>query len=315
VRHHTVIYNPAACQGTAKNRLSEVDSMLVRAGLDFEIQLTREPGHATELAETAARSGTADVVVAAGGDGTANEVINGLMRAGSDGDNPRQAPSLGVLSVGRGNDFAFGCRIPTDVAGGAEVLKIGHEESLDVGILTGGDYPDGRYFGNGIGVGFDTIVTLEAATLRRIRGFPGYLVAALRTLLFYYVTPLLRIRIDSSDFTGECIQVSLMNGQRLGGGFYMAPDAITNDGVFHWCIAGKPGRGQMLGLLMKYMKGSQAESPHVTSGTAREFSATALEGSMPVHADGEIMCTQCTEIHFECIANALRVVTVRRDET
>ena len=307
MRHHVIIYNPAAAQGHAGERLEEVRAALTAAGLDFTLRLTEGAGHATDLASEAAADGKTDVVVAAGGDGTANEVINGLMRATG------ARPAIGVLCIGRGNDFAYGVGIPTEVAGGIEVLQAGAEVPLDVGFLRCGDDPDGRYFGNGIGVGFDTIVGLEAAKLKWIRGFTAYLVAAFKTLLFYYKTPRLRMEIDSMPVVQECVQVSIMNGQRLGGAFFMAPDALTGDGKFDLCIAGKPKRGQMLGILLKYMKGSQAESEHITTGRAQSVVINAEEGTMPVHADGETICLAGTDLAVECLPAALRIVTRTAD--
>ena len=117
MRHHTIIYNPAAAHGKAGERLEEVKAALIAAGLDFTIQLTEKIGHGTDLAAEAA-AGSTDVVVAAGGDGTANEVINGLMRAAGTRKAAEGRPAFGVICVGRGNDFAYGVGIPTDVAGG-----------------------------------------------------------------------------------------------------------------------------------------------------------------------------------------------------
>jgi diacylglycerol kinase (ATP) len=311
MRHHTVIYNPAAAQGKAGERLEHVKADLMAAGIDFTLHVTERVGHATDLAAQAATDGKTDVVVSAGGDGTANEVINGLMRVVA--TSPQSMPALGVLCVGRGNDFAHGVGVPNDVPGGIAVLQAGAEAPMDVGFLRGGDYPQGRYFGNGIGVGFDTIVGLEAAKLKWIRGFAAYLVAAFKTLLFFYKTPRLRMEIDSNPVTQECVQVSIMNGQRLGGAFFMAPDALTGDGHLDLCIAGKPKRGQMLGILLKYMKGSQAESAHVTTGHAKSIIIKAEEGTMPVHADGETICIAGTDLAVECVHAPLRVVTRKED--
>lgn len=318
--HHTIIYNPAAAQGQAGTRVGEAEAALNAEGLDFTVQMTEGPGHAIELAASLVsgeRDGT-EVVVAAGGDGTVNEVLNGLMTAGAvHREEPAQStlPAFGVLCMGRGNDFAYGAGIPTDLAGGVQTLRSGFTAPLDVGYLRGGDYPDGRFFGNGIGVGFDTIVGLEAAKLKRIHGFAAYLVGALKTLLLYYKTPRLRMVMERDPVVRECIQVSIMNGRRLGGAFFMAPEARTGDGEFDLCVAGKPRRGQMLGLLLRYMKGTQAESPHITTGRIRTLSLTAEEGTMAIHADGETISRAATQLEVRCIPGALRVVTRPDDQT
>ena len=158
-------------------------------------------------------------------------------------------------------------------------------------------------------MGFDTIVGFEAAKLKRVRGFAAYLVGAIKTLLFYYETPLLDISTDSDAFSRECILVSIMNGRRLGGAFFMAPEARTDDGVLDLCIAGAPRRGEMLGLLLKYMKGTQATSSHIMTGRTRGIRLVARTGAMAVHADGETICTAGTDLAIQCIPSALRIVT------
>jgi YegS/Rv2252/BmrU family lipid kinase len=305
----TIIYNPAAGQGRAKELLPVVESALAAAGVSYAISLTEGPGHAIELAAEAARSRASELVVAAGGDGTANEVINGLMLARAP-ELPESTPfpALGILCVGRGNDFAYGVGVPHEIEAAAMVLAGGIRKPLDIGLLRGGDYPDGRYFGNGVGVGFDTIVGLEAARMKHMRGFAGYIVAALRTLIFYYHTPLLSIRTDNGQWQQESILVSVMNGQRLGGAFFMAPEARTADGELDICIAGKPRRAGMLGLLLKYMKGTQASSVHVRTERTRTISLTSVDGPLAIHADGETICTAGSGLDVECLPSALDII-------
>lgn len=310
-----VIYNPVACQGRAGARLPEVERRLTAAGVDYRIHQTEWPGHAVELARKVARSGEADVVVAAGGDGTANEVINGLMLARMAGraalapGADLNMPALGVLSVGRGNDFAYGAGIPTELEGCVECLAADRRGALDVGFLRGGEYPEGRYFGNGIGIGFDTIVGLEAAKMTWIKGFVCYIVAALKTLLFFYKAPQVVITHDNGTLWIPCMQLSIMNGRRMGGSFFMAPKAEAGDGLFDLCIVNKPRRGRMLGLLLAFMKGTQGRSKHVTVGRTARIQVEALSGVLPIHADGETMAVAGKKLEVEVIPAALTVVT------
>lgn len=263
--------------------------------------------HAALLAERAALDGV-DAVIAAGGDGTANEVLNGLMRARP---TARRQPALGVLCIGRGNDFAYGAGIPTDLAEGCRVLVEGHRRLMDVGLITGGDYPQGRYFGNGIGVGFDTMVGLEAAKMKRVRGFMGYVLGALKTLFLYYRAPLLRMERDGTMTEGPAIQISVMNGKRMGGTFFMAPESVNDDGLLDLCMAGAPGRLQMIGLMMRYMKGTQAQSPLITTGRLRELSLKALDGALVIHADGETICTAGVAVRVQCLPGQVEVICRR----
>ena len=301
-----VIYNPAAGQGRAGERLAEVEGLLERHGVSYSLELTGYPGHAIDLArEAALRDGT-DTIVAAGGDGTANEVLNGLMQAQGTG---ASIPAMGVLCVGRGNDFAFGAGIPTDLEDGVRALADGVASPIDVGYLRGGRFPDGRYFGNGIGIGFDTIVGFEAAKMTRIKGFAAYVFGALKALAFYYRAPTLTLTTDGGEETRPCIQVSVMNGRRMGGAFLMAPKATMTDGLFDLCIAGTPSRPAMLGLIVKYLKGTQEGHPHIVTGRTRRFRVVSAGEPIAIHADGETVSTDGTELDVECVASA---ITVRR---
>ena len=94
---------------------------------------------------------------------------------------------------------------------------------MDVGRITGGDYPKGRYFANGVGIGFDTIVGLEAAKLKKVHGFMAYVIGAARTFLIYPKAPLVRLAHDNGLIEQESHQISIMNGKRMGGTFFMAP--------------------------------------------------------------------------------------------
>jgi YegS/Rv2252/BmrU family lipid kinase len=261
---------------------------------ECRLKFTQRSGQAIELAEAAASEGY-DVVAAAGGDGTANEVLNGLARACRAGSPGTPVPAMGILPVGRGNDFAFGAGIPHDLEAACRILVQGQRRRIDVGHAVGGDYPRGRYFGNGVGIGFDTVVGFEALKLKRLSGFPSYIVAALKTIFLYFNAPLLQIETTDPQgnprtLTQPCLMVSIMNGRRMGGGFMMAPEGKMDDGAFDLCIAGKISRPAVLGLIPRFMKGSQAGHPAIKFLKASQVSVKALQGSLPAHADGETLC-------------------------
>jgi diacylglycerol kinase family enzyme len=83
--------------------------------------------------------------------------------------------------------------IPPGLEAGLLALKLDHRDKIDIGRVTGGDYPQGRYFGNGIGIGFDAVVGFEALKLTWLTGFPSYLVAVLKTLFLYFRAPRVQI--------------------------------------------------------------------------------------------------------------------------
>jgi len=175
-----LIVNPTAGRGLALRQLPEMERALKQYQIEYDLALTERPWHAADLAEEGARKGYGTVVVASG-DGTANEVLNGLMRAKQAG---YDKTAMGQIAVGTGNDFAYGFNIPAGVEAGCRILAENHRRRVDVGFLKGGDYPEGRFFGNGVGIGFDAATGFVAARIRWMRGLPLYLVAASRRCSF-----------------------------------------------------------------------------------------------------------------------------------
>ena len=303
-KRYMVVLNPIAGKGKAAQRIPEVESLFAERKLEYELRLTKGVWHAAEMAREAAREGF-DVVVAAGGDGTVNEVINGLMLASERGDS---IPAMGSLSVGRGNDFAYGADVPAELPDCVEALLSGEERPMDVGRIVGGDYPQGRFFGNGIGVGFDTIVGLEAAKLKRVHGFMAYVIGALRTFIMYPAAPSVRLVHDSGEICQKTHQISILNGKRMGGTFFMAPHASNHDGLLDLCMAEELSRGDMVDLIARYTKGSQAGHPKIKILRSSRYAIEAPEGGLVVHADGETICTNGKSLLVECLGARIRMI-------
>jgi YegS/Rv2252/BmrU family lipid kinase len=302
---YKIIVNPTAGRGEGERAIPQIESLLKAQGLHFDMVPTERPWHAAELAQQAAADGH-EVVVAAGGDGTANEVLNGLVRARQEGVG---RSAMGVLCVGQGNDFAFGMGIPTDLEEACHLLAHGHRRAIDVGRVYGGLYPEGRFFGNGIGIGFDAVVGFEAVKMKRLHGFPSYLVAVLKTVFLYYKAPLTEIELDGETFTQRSLMISVMNGQRMGGGFMMAPQGEPDDGQFHLCIAREVSRPGIFGLIPHFMRGTQASQEAIRMANAHRVRVVAVEGVLPAHADGETLCTEGQRLELELLPQQLDVIS------
>lgn len=305
---YKILLNPVAGRGSGEQTYQPLEQQLQALGLDFEIERTRYPGDAVELAAQASTAGW-DVVVAVGGDGTANETLNGLARARRNGSG--QA-AMGVIPVGRGNDFAYGIGIPYDFLAACQILAGGTRRKLDVGFAVGGDYPQGRYFGNGVGIGFDAVVGFEALKLKRLSGFPSYIVAALKTIFLYFKAPTVRIEFGDQVFTQPALMVSIMNGRRMGGGFMMAPEGLTDDGMFDLCIAGQVSKLGIFGLIPRFMQGTQAGHPAIRTGRTAQVTVTAVKGSLPAHADGETLCVQGERLELHILPQLLEVIVPQK---
>ncbi len=303
---YKIIVNPTSGRGAGGRAVTTIEQLLREHRLDFDIVLTERPWHAAELTQQAAARGF-DVVVAVGGDGTANEVLNGLMLAKRAGI---ANVAMGALSVGRGNDFAFGVDVPRDLAEGCRVLAQDRRRVIDVGLATGGLYPAGRYFGNGVGIGFDAVVGFVAVKMKRLSGFPSYIVAALKTIFLYYRAPLVKIEYNGETITQRALMVSTMNGRRLGGGFKMAPRGKSDDGLFDLTIARQVSRAKILALIPKFLQGTQATDPAVKIAQARRVVVTALDGVLPAHIDGETLCVEAKQLTLELVPRQIEIVTL-----
>jgi len=300
-----IIVNPVAGRGAAKKAIPEIEAFLESSKIDYDLIITEYIGHAIKLAEEAGSNGYA-TVVAVGGDGTANEVINGLMKALKKG---HLTSNMAILPVGRGNDFSYGMGVPQDLDAACKLLANGKTRKIDIGFVKGGDYPEGRYFGNGVGIGFDTIVGFEAAKLPSfISGIPAYLIAAMKTIFLFFRAPLLRLDIDGEVLEQHCLLVSLMNGRRMGGSFMFAPESASDDGLLNLCIVGQVTRLQVLGLFPKMMSGTQESHFAIKMPTGQHVTIETLTGTLPVHADGETICEAGESLEVEILKQQLNLI-------
>jgi YegS/Rv2252/BmrU family lipid kinase len=281
-----------------------VEQMLTKHGIIFDLVRTEYPGHGIELTRQAIESGV-EVVVSAGGDGTLNEVINGLMQSRQAG---RRQPAIGVLSVGRGNDFCGSIGLPADLDLACQVLAKGDRRWIDIGRLAGGVCPQGRYFVNFVGVGFDAIVTIEVAKLPRWGGFLGFMVAVLKTIFLYNHAPLATIEFGDQSITQRSLLISIMNGRRLGGGFYMAPNSQFDDGLLDLCIAEQMSSFQVIRMIPHFLRGTQATQKTIKTGQAAKIVITAHDGPLITQTDGEIISNDGTHLEIEVLPHQIEII-------
>jgi YegS/Rv2252/BmrU family lipid kinase len=281
--------------------IPQIEAHLRAHNLDFEIVQTERRWHAAELAESAARQGY-DVVALASGDGTVNEALNGLMRA-------RQAgfdrTAMSILPVGTGNDAAYGLGQTDNLEHAIDALAAGHRHAVDVGLVSGGDYPEGRYFINGVGVGFDAAVGFVAVEIRWARGLLAYLIAVIQTVFLYYKAPIVQLDYNGRQVVQPSLLVSVMNGKRMGGGFYTAPKGDPSDGQFDLCIASEAGRMRIFGLIPHFLKGTQDGQPEIRMDRTDRITIKAVKGVLPAHCDGETLCREGDQLSIEIIPGSM----------
>jgi YegS/Rv2252/BmrU family lipid kinase len=303
MKKYKVIANPNAGHGKGALAIPLIEQELTRLGLDFDLVRTERVGHAIQLAHAAVLEGY-QVIVAAGGDGTVNEVLNGLMEARKESEN---RPALGILCSGRGNDFAPCLNIPEELPAAMQVLKDDQRRMIDIGRVRGGNFPLGRYFANNVGVGFDAIGTIEVAKLPEW-GILSYLIAILKTIFLFYKGPTVRLDYDDQTLTTSTLMLLTMNGKRMGTGFKMAPEAKPDDGLFDLVIVRQVSRLRIFGLIPHFMKGTQGSQPEVRTLRAARVAITAVAGALPAQSDGEIICVDGTRLDIELLPKQVEVV-------
>ena len=284
-----VIFNPAANKGRAARVQTDLLLLLRAAGLRPELFITSQAGEAVALARDLAQAQRHAAVIAAGGDGTINEVLNGLFGT---------SMPLGLLPVGTGNDFVKMFDLAS-LPMAVERIAQGTLRTIDVGLV------NGRAFLNGIGIGIDAQIAIEAHKIKRLSGLAVYVAALLRTVRSFR-PPELQLTFDDQILTGRWSMVTIGNGGCHGGGFWVTPDAQVDDGRFDICTAEAMPTLRILRSFPRVIKGTHIGEPGITITHASNVIVEAPHGA-PVHVDGEILGADVTRLEIEIRPAALQL--------
>ncbi len=305
-----VLLNPVSGRGAGQQTAEVIRQTLTEAQATFDIVETTAPRSAMAQAAQAVREGW-DTIAVAGGDGTVNEVLNGIMEASLDtaaweAGEPATG-ALGLIPIGTGNDFAWCMGAPIgDVAAACRVLAAGKTRVVDVGRVEDG-LGNVRYFCNNFGAGFDAATTVESYKLRYLPGSLVFLVAVLKTIFLYYKAPLVTVRYDDQEMELPLLMVSVANGRRTGGMFLIAPQSVQDDGLLDLSLARQVSRLGIFRLIPYFIKGTHGTQPTVTVDRTAHI-VIASEQDLPVHVDGEIMRTDAHRLEVSALPRRLRVV-------
>jgi diacylglycerol kinase (ATP) len=271
-----IIVNPTAGSGRAATLLPWIRERLAQRP-DAELHVTSRRGEAQDLAARAADDG-ADRVVAVGGDGTIQEVVNGVLAAVS-------RPGIGIVPVGSGNDLARSLGLPADPAE-AWTVAIGRvTRTLDAALATNGEGLR-RWFASAGGIGFDAQVAAAMSTRRGWQsGRAGYLLTTL-TELRHFDNCVLRLVLDGEPLECRALLVAIANGPYYGGGMRIAPDAEPDDGWLDLCVVGDVSRITAIRQLPNLYRGTHVRHPAVSLHRARVIEVTS-DGATRSHLDGE----------------------------
>ncbi len=282
--HAKVIVNPAAGARSTRRKWPLISRLLERIGLSFDFQYTEGAGHAVELARAAASNGY-NQLVAVGGDGTINEVANGLI-----GSRGAGYVCLGVISTGTGSDFARSAGIPRHYVDACQCLTSPRRSLIDVGVVKyqSRGKPAQRFFVNMAGVGFD------AAVVQNTERFPKYFggtipyLAGLARTLFGYRNKSVVMGIGDDLRQVRVLNIAIANGSYVGGGMHIAPDASLNDGLLDVVTIGDIGKFELVKSIPMVYKGTHVNHPKVRIEKAVSISIESPEHVL-VYADGELL--------------------------
>ena len=291
---HLFIVNPAAGKGRAINIVPKIHALFENMDEPYFIELTKGNGDATEIARR--YTSTDDYrVYSVGGDGTLNEVLNGMIDSNS---------SLADLPLGSGNDFIKSiCKNGY----GDDILEktvFGTEQFIDVGKI------NDRYFLNISSAGLDGVITQNAHRFKKLPLFPSHLayLASILVTLWTYKSTVLDITIDDKTIQQKSLMLTIGNGQYYGGGMNVLPYADISDGLFEICLVNHVSRFTILRLFPQLMKGNHVNEKYSHFISFYKGNKITLNSTdnFTMNIDGEILCNNTAT--FDIIEKKLKFV-------
>lgn len=291
-----LIVNPAARHGQTADLVPVIEQLLVN--LPHDTFLTQHMGHAADMARAATGY---DLVVAAGGDGTVHEVLDGIMA------HPESSrPALGLLPTGSGNDTRRTLGISTDLTSAALELATGERRRFDVGVC------NGTYFNNSFAAGLDAKVTAKAVEYKATKHRDGlwlYLTSLLHVLFNDLASFPMRVCFDGgAPENHDTLIIAVTNGATYGGGFKITPDAIPDDGLFDVCMIDPLSLPQALVRLPFVVTGKHTRMKPVHMSRHSSL-VIECESPIPAQIDGEVLLE--SRYAIEMLPSAVECVVPR----
>lgn len=305
-----VIVNPKSASGATRDNWAATASDLRAHFGPFIVAFTKSQGDGVTIAKRAAKAGR-QFIIACGGDGTINEVANGILLSGADAE-------LGVLPSGTGGDFRRTLGLPQTNREAAAALREGVTRQMDAGKVTFADH-DGetvsRFFLNisSVGLAADVIKRVKSAKIfdwlpvESMRGKANFAISALQEVIDIDAT-LIRVRFDDGDeHTVQTIAFCIANSRYFGGGMMIAPDASINDGLLDVINIGDLSTAKILINAYSLYRGTHQKLAEVNSTLAKRIEVSAVDPFNPIflETDGELP-GQLPAV-YEVVPKALRV--------
>ena len=304
LRKTLVIANPNSGAGRLGKRWDRILAQIrEHYGQAFDSVLTTRQGHATELSRDGASAGY-DLIVAVGGDGTANEVLNGFdLTVGN-----QDGPALGLLPFGTGNDLAKSLGVPKEMPQAIELLRPRPPRPIDVGKITALDDSGGmvtRHFLNVADFGSGGAIAARANNTTKAFGARLTYIWSILSTMATFKNPEVTFNVDGEeDRVAVANNVVVANGRHFGSGLTPAPDALMDDGVFDVVLMGDFGLVEGALNLPRLMKGTHLSHPKVRSYRGSRIAARA-DRRVQIEADGELVGV--LPATFEIVPEALMI--------
>jgi lipid kinase, YegS/Rv2252/BmrU family len=302
---YNFIVNTASRTGEGIIAWNKIEALLEETQIPYKVYFTKYHHHATNITKTLSSSNLPITIIGVGGDGTINEIINGIVN--------HELTTLGFIPIGSGNDFARGFPIPFELSEAIDCAILPKRISnIDIGNII---YKDGsRAFGNSMGMGFDAAVCLEANStsikhiLNRLHlGKLTYIGMALKQL-FLLKTAHITLTLEDNEVHEfkKCYFVTIMNQQFEGGGFKFCPDAKNDDGYLDICVVDNIIKAKIALIFPSAFKGKHVKIKGIHIFRCKKAHLVA-DRPLAVHADGE-SCDFHKELTVELAPEKIRIL-------
>lgn len=298
------IINPQAGSGKGKTDWPQIESLLKANGIDFDFVFTTHKYHSVELAVNAINQGYKKLI-AVGGDGTLNEIVNGVFIQAK---YPTTEIVIGVIAVGTGNDWSRMYEIQSTYEGKIAAIKAGKLFLQDVGRV---EYEESkvkqaRYFANAAGIGFDAEVARRTNRLKE-HGHRGKIlyIGSLVRALFDYKPSYINIAIDGERLGGTIFSLTVGIGRFNGGGMMQVPNAVSDDGLFDVTVIRQIRRFEVIRNIYRLYNGTILSHPKI-SGHIGKTVTISSETPIGLEVDGESLGV--SPFTFSVVPHSINVI-------
>ena len=279
-----IIANPNSGSGATEEEWGYINNILSQKGISFRSEFTQRPFQAAEITQKALAKGYRHIIIA-GGDGTYNEVINGIFQQK---EVSTKAVTLAILPMGTGNDWVRTMKIPNDWEEAISLIENGKPSLQDVGCVNyfENEVPRERYFINVTGLGFDAFIAKNYLSTKKL-GAISYFTALLKGLVKYQNIEV-AFQVEGKERKEKIFTLAVALGQFFGAGMKIAPQAQTNDGLFDITLIKDIGKMGVVGQLANIYNGTFVKHPKVETFQCQQIRITSNE---PAHLqmDGELI--------------------------